>query len=63
MLPLGGLLVGTVSQYIGAPDTILAEGIAAVIIAVLFLPFLRKDILKDKIELIELDDPTGNTSL
>jgi len=59
MQPLGGLLIGTVSQYIGAPDTILAEGIAAVVIAILFLPFLRKDILKekDKIQLIELEDP------
>jgi hypothetical protein len=38
----------------------LAQGIAAIIIALLFLPFLRKDILKekDKIKLIELDDPT-----
>ena len=53
MQPLGGLLIGTVSQYIGAPNTILAEGIVAVLIALLFLPFLRKDILKekDKIEL------------
>ncbi|MDQ2719929.1 MAG: MFS transporter [Bacteroidota bacterium] len=60
MLPLGGLLVGTVSQYIGAPNTILAEGIAAVIIAVSFLPFLRKDMLRetDKIKLVELEDAT-----
>ena len=62
MQPLGGLLIGTVSQYIGAPNTILAEGIAAVIIAVSFLPFLRKDILKekDKIKLVELEDPAVN---
>jgi MFS family permease len=58
MQPLGGLLVGTVSQYIGAPNTILAEGIAAILIAILFLPFLRKDILKrkDKIKLVESED-------
>jgi MFS family permease len=62
MQPLGGLLIGTVSQYIGAPDTILAEGIAALLIAVLFLPFLRKDILKekDKIKLVELEDSATN---
>ena len=54
MQPIGGLLIGTVSQYIGAPDTILAEGIAAVLIAIVFLPFLRKDILKEK-DKIELD--------
>ena len=64
MQPLGGLLIGTVSQYIGAPDTILAEGIAALLIAVLFLPFLRKDILKekDKIKLVELEDSAANTA-
>jgi MFS family permease len=64
MQPLGGLLIGTISQYIGAPNTILAEGIAAVLIAVLFLPFLREDILKeeDKIKLIELEDPAVNTN-
>jgi MFS family permease len=58
--PLGGLLVGALSQYIGAPNTILAEGIAAICIAIVFLPFLRKDILKekDKIKLIELEDET-----
>jgi len=60
MQPLGGLLIGTVSQYIGAPLTILAEGIAAILIAVIFLPFFRKDILKeeDEIKLVELEDPT-----
>jgi MFS family permease len=64
MQPLGGLLIGTVSQYIGAPNTIIAEGIAAVIIAVSFLPFLRKDILKekDKIKLKELEDTTVSTN-
>jgi MFS family permease len=60
MQPLGGLLIGTVSQYIGAPNTILAEGIAALLIAALFMPFLRKDFLKagDKIKLLELEDPS-----
>jgi MFS family permease len=62
MQPLGGLLIGTVSQYAGAPITILSEGIAAIIIAVLFMPFLRKDILKekDRIILIESEVPTVN---
>jgi len=48
MLPLGGLLVGTVSQYIGAPNTIIAEGIIAIVIAIVFLSFLRKDLSKEK---------------
>jgi MFS family permease len=60
MQPMGGLLVGTIAQYISAPNTILVEGFAAVIIALLFLPHLRKDNLKDrdKIKLVELEDPT-----
>jgi MFS family permease len=48
MLPLGSLFIGAVSQRIGAPDTILSEGIAAIIIALLFSPFLSKDRLKRK---------------
>src|SRR5664280_1010207 len=64
MQPLGGLLTGTVLQYIGVPNTIIAEGIAAVVIAVSFLPFLRKAILKekDKIKHIELGDTTVSTN-
>jgi MFS family permease len=49
MLPLGGLLVGSVSHYIGTPNTLLAEGIAALLITLLFSFILRKD----KIEPIE----------
>ncbi len=62
MQPLGGLMIGTISQYIGAPNTILAEGIAAILIAVLFLPFLWKGLLKDKIKLVGLEDPILNTN-
>ena len=60
MQPLGGLLIGAVSQSIGAPYTILAEGLAAVVIALIFLPFFRKDFLnkKDEIKLVESEDPT-----
>jgi MFS family permease len=36
MLPLGSLLIGFVSQYIGTPMTILGEGIAALLVVVLF---------------------------
>ncbi len=43
MQPLGALLIGTVSQYIGTPNTILAQGIAAIIILLIFLPYLRRD--------------------
>jgi len=36
MLPLGGLLVGAVSHSIGTPNTILVQGIAALLIAGVF---------------------------
>jgi MFS family permease len=42
MLPLGSLLVGAVSQHIGAPNAILAQGIIALFIAALFYKFLRR---------------------
>ena len=41
MLPLGSLLVGTVSQRIGAPLTMLCQGIIALLIAIVFSNFLR----------------------
>ena len=36
MQPLGALLIGTVSHFLGAPNTILSEGIIALMIAVSF---------------------------
>ena len=59
MQPIGGLLVGILSYYIGVQNTILTEGVIAVAIAFMFLPFLRKDYLKpeDKIKVVELEDP------
>jgi MFS family permease len=41
MLPLGGLLIGAVSHLIGTPNTILAEGIIALIIGLIHLRFLK----------------------
>lgn len=43
MLPLGSLLIGAISQKVGAPETMLAEGIIALVIAAVFSKFLRKD--------------------
>ncbi len=42
MLPLGSLLVGAISQYIGAPNTMLIEGICALLMVSLFWSFLTK---------------------
>lgn len=42
MQPIGGLLIGMLAQYLGAPTTLLAEGIVCMMIAFSFLPFLQK---------------------
>jgi MFS family permease len=46
MQPLGGLLIGSLSKWIGTPDTMLAEGIFALMIGALHMRFLRKEKLK-----------------
>ena len=40
--PIGGLLIGAISEFTGTPDAILFQGIFAVIITISFLCFLRK---------------------
>src|ERR1700739_1346104 len=45
MQPLGALVMGAISKKIGAPDTILIQGISAIIIFSVFLYVMRKDIL------------------
>jgi len=61
MMPLGSLLLGAVSEKIGAPDAILCEGIAAIIISLTFSGFLRKDRLnrKEMEEFPEAEDMAG----
>jgi MFS family permease len=51
MLPLGALLIGSLSNKIGAPNTILSEGIAAILIFCFFLYFMRKSMMKRKEEI------------
>lgn len=41
MQPLGGLLIGTLSQWIGTPDTVMAQGIITLIIGFSLFRFLR----------------------
>ncbi|HWW40229.1 MFS transporter [Pedobacter sp.] len=43
MQPLGGLLVGAISQWIGTPDTVLIQGIITLIIGVVLYRFLKKE--------------------
>lgn len=40
MQPLGALLIGTLSHYFGAAETLLFEGCSALVIIALFLPYL-----------------------
>jgi MFS family permease len=42
MQPLGGLMIGGASHYIGVANTVLAEGIVALIIGVLHFRYLKK---------------------
>ncbi|MFT4153427.1 MFS transporter [Parafilimonas sp.] len=46
MQPLGGLIVGSVSQWIGVPNTVLAEGCIALIIGLLHFRFLHISTIK-----------------
>ncbi len=56
--PIGGLLVGTIAHAFGAPLTILLQGIATLMIAVMFFPFLRRDILlrKQRMKLRQVEE-------
>lgn len=60
MLPVGSLIVGAVSQYIGAPVTVLGEGIISVLIVICFANFLmktgKKKTLKDDAIIAEAED-------
>jgi MFS family permease len=40
MMPVGSLLIGTVSQYVGAPNTVLGSGVVALIVLGVFWRFL-----------------------
>jgi MFS family permease len=64
MQPIGGLMVGALSHYIGAPNTILLQGIATLIIALVFFPFLRKRELnpKHKMKMEQLEERSIETT-
>lgn len=60
MQPLGGLLVGTISQWIGTPDTVMIQGIITLLIGVVLYRFLKKE-RERKLAVIsspELEDKT-----
>jgi predicted MFS family arabinose efflux permease len=52
MQPLGGLLVGSVSKWIGTTDTIMAQGMAALLLGLVHWRYLRMEKLKKGHELL-----------
>jgi len=53
MQPLGGLIVGSISQWIGVQNTVLAEGCIALLIGVLHFRFLQRNKLKAVVKKIQ----------
>jgi MFS family permease len=64
MQPLGGLLIGSLASYVGTPNTLLFQGIATMIIALIFLPFLLKGKLrkKSKLKVEQLEEQAIETT-
>jgi MFS family permease len=58
MQPIGALIIGSVAHYAGAPLTLLIQGIITIIIAAVFTPFLRPDLLhrKQKMKMDQLEE-------
>jgi MFS family permease len=57
MQPIGGLLVGSISKWIGASNTLMGQGIAALALGLIHWRFLRKEKLKKQQNLILGEDP------
>jgi MFS family permease len=57
MQPLGGLLVGAISRWVGTTDTLMGEGIAALLIGLLHWRYLHKEKLKQQHELVAVEEP------
>ncbi|MDB5136830.1 MAG: transporter [Mucilaginibacter sp.] len=57
MQPLGGLLIGALSKWVGTPDTMLAEGIFALLIGLLHFRYMRKERLKKQQTMLAIDEP------
>jgi MFS family permease len=53
MQPLGGLIIGSVSQWIGVQNTVLAQGCIALLIGALHFRFLQRNKLKAVVKKIQ----------
>lgn len=58
MQPLGSLLIGAISHRSSAPVALMLQGIAALAISILFLPYLRGIALRRKRKPLEIPDPS-----
>lgn len=56
MQPLGGLIVGVASHFIGVANTVLAEGMIALLIGLLLFRYLRKHKITEKEVVVSLED-------
>jgi len=54
--PMGGLLVGAISKWVGTTDTLLGEGIAALLIGLLHLRYLHREKLLSLQKLAEIEE-------
>lgn len=52
MLPIGSLIISTASHYIGVETTVMAEGFIALIIAVFYGRYLKKEKLKKEQQIL-----------
>jgi len=59
MQPLGGLIVGSVSQWIGVPTTVMAEGCIAIFVGILHFRFLKKHRMKTMVKNVHAMQPVG----
>jgi MFS family permease len=57
MQPLGGLIVGSVSQWIGVPETVMAQGCIALLIGALHFRFLKRNKLNAVVKNIQPVQP------
>lgn len=48
MLPLGSLIVGAVSQHIGAQATLFCQGVLAIVVAIVFSKVLKKQRIRNR---------------
>lgn len=58
MQPIGGLIIGSLSQHIGVKNTVLAEGIIALLIGLLHIRFLQKNKLRKNVKSLVDKQPT-----